>query len=125
MFIGVNITAFGRKLTLFFSAIPLSRFSRFDPYNTIIFNFFFNMLTLIYSVILHTKTTINITCQLFPNISIIVFISVFTYGNIEIKLLKPFSHCCYFSRFGITFGVISKKSITDIYMTFSADIAGM
>ena len=45
-----------------------------------------NMLTLIYSVILHRKTTINITFQLFPNSSIIVFISVFTYGNIEIKL---------------------------------------
>ena len=49
-------------------------------------NSIYNMLTLIYSVILHRKTTINITFQLFPNSSIIVFISVFTYGNIEIKL---------------------------------------
>ena len=66
--------------------------ARFDPYNKNIFNFLFctisiyNMLTLISSVILHRKTTINITFQLFPNSSIIVFVSVFTYGNIEIKL---------------------------------------
>ena len=73
--------------------IPLVFFikARFDPYNKIIFLFFctnsiYNMLTLIYSVILHRKTTINITFQLFPNSSIIVFVSVFTYGNIEIKL---------------------------------------
>ena len=39
-----------------------------------------------YSVILHRKTAINITFQLFPNSSIIVFISVFANGNIEIKL---------------------------------------
>ena len=72
------------------------------------------MLSLMYSVILHRKTTINVTFQLFPNSSIIVFISVFAYGNIEIKLKKPFSHCCYFSRFGITFGVISKQKVLKI-----------
>ena len=48
------------------------------------------MLTLIYSVILHRKTTIYITFQLFPNSSIIVFISVFTYGNIDNKFKSHF-----------------------------------
>ena len=40
-------------------------------------NSIYNMLTLIYSVILHRKTTNNITVQLFPNSSIIVFIPSF------------------------------------------------
>ena len=49
-----------------------------------------NMLALISSPILQRKTTINITFQLFPNSSIIVFISVFAYEKLTLNFKSHF-----------------------------------